>query len=100
MAIKAVIFDIGGVIVDADLEGYATVAAPLFSSSVADTRAAVLSRIGRLETGELDSKGFWKEVGESLWREGKGKPLDPSQCSWTNLWGQVIKETMKINLNM
>ena len=98
MAVKAVVFDIGGVIVDVDLEGYAAVAAPLFCASVEDMRAAVLSRIVKLETGQLNSDGFWKEVGELLWRQGKGKQSEPEQCN--GLWARIIREKMKTNLDM
>lgn len=98
MAVKAVIFDIGGVIVDADLEGYAAIAARLFQCTEDDMRAAVQSRLGKLETGQIDSPAFWKEVGEHLWVQGKGKPAEPDRCA--TIWTKLIREKMKINLNM
>ena len=98
MAIKAVIFDIGGVIVDADLERYASMAARLFQGQEADVRLAVQQRLAGLETGKIDSATFWKEVGESLWSQGKGKPAEVTQTQ--GLWRRVLADTMKINLQM
>ena len=98
MAVKAVIFDIGGVVVDADLERYASIAAKLFSSTEQDVRLAVQTRIGKLETGHTDSEAFWKEICEFLWSQGKGKQVEPAQ--YKGLWRKVLTDKMKINLQM
>ena len=98
MAVKAVIFDIGGVVVDADLERYAVLGSKLFGCSEDDMRKAVQSRIGKLETGKIDSDAFWKEIGESLWSQGKGIQVDPDKVK--GLWRKVLADKMKINLQM
>ena len=95
MAIKAIIFDIGGVIVKADLERYAGLASLRYKATEADLRLEVQSRIGRLETGEVDSEGFWREVGEGLVNSGKGQPVPPAR--FRGLWKNVLADTMEMN---
>lgn len=98
MAVDAILFDIGGVIVDADLERYASVAARFFEATEDDLRLAVQDRVPRLETGQIDSETFWKEVGEWLWSKGKGKLAEPSICK--GLWKKLLADKMKINMQM
>lgn len=95
MKITAVLFDIGGVVVDADLESYAEVAAQLFAAEPADLRMAVQERVPRLELGQIDSDQFWKEVGEWLWSQGKGRLAEPTLCK--GLWRRILAERCKVN---
>lgn len=95
MGITAVLFDIGGVVVDADLESYAEVAAKLFAAEPADLRLAVQERVPRLELGQIDADTFWKEVGEWLWSKGKGRLAEPTLCR--GLWRRILAERCKVN---
>lgn len=98
MAIKAVIFDIGGVILDADLERYASLASTRFGCSEDDLRTVVRANLAPLEKGQIDSQAFWAAVGEGLARVGKGKPTNPALLK--GLWRNVLKDTMKTNPQM
>jgi epoxide hydrolase-like predicted phosphatase len=95
MAVKAVIFDIGGVVVHADLERYAGMAAARFKATEEDLRLQVQTHIGKLETGELSSDNFWLEVSEGLVKQGKGQSVPPAR--FKGLWKIVMADTMKVN---
>ncbi len=98
MAVEAVFFDIGGVLVHADLEIYADVGARLFASTAEDMRAAVRLRVPELETGRVDSATFWKQVGETLWRSGKGRPAEPGVCQ--GLWKRLLADCARYDLHV
>jgi epoxide hydrolase-like predicted phosphatase len=95
MALQAVIFDIGGVLVDADLESYASLAAPVFGSTVENVRAAVQTNILGLETGKIDTAKFWEQVGTQLDKSQKGFKARPSDTN--SIWRQAIVQRFKIN---
>lgn len=94
-ATRMVFFDIGGVLVHADLERYVTLGVALFASTPEALRREVGSRVPALEKGELDSVTFWKQVGESLWRRGEGRPAPPETCRW--LWRDLMAATAQVD---
>ena len=98
VAITAVVFDIGGVIIEADIERYASLASTRFCCQEEDLRKVVRARLGPLEDGKIDSETFWAGVGETLVASGKGKAVPPSLLK--GLWRNVLKDTMKINPQM
>lgn len=93
--LEAIFFDIGGVVVHADLERYAELAAGLFDTTPEDLRREVAFRVPDLETGKTDSASFWKEVGESLWRLGRGRPAPPEETS--GLWSFILHSTARVD---
>jgi len=98
MAVQAVLFDIGGVLIHANLEAYADRGAKIFRSTPEAMRAAVQPRVPKLEKGELSSEEFWKEVGEVLWSQGQGQMPDPAQLK--GLWKQLLIDSLKLDNNV
>ena len=95
MAIQAVLFDIGGVVIHANLESYAERGAKVFRSTPEALRAAVQPRVPKLEKGEISSEDFWKEVGEVLWSKGLGTIPDP--IHFKGLWRQLMVDSLKLD---
>jgi len=98
MAIQAVLFDIGGVLIHANLEAYAERGARVFRSTPEALRAAVQPRVPKLEKGLVTSEEFWKEVGEVLWSKGQGQIPDPSEVR--GLWKQLLIDSLKLDNNV
>ncbi|MBX3169836.1 MAG: HAD family phosphatase [Candidatus Eremiobacteraeota bacterium] len=95
MAVQAVLFDIGGVLIHANLESYAERGARVFKSNPEAVRAAVQPRVPKLEKGEISSEDFWKEVGEVLWSKGQGVLPDPHH--FKGLWKQLMADSLKLD---
>lgn len=95
---QAIFFDIGGVLIKADLEAYAERGAKVFQSTPEAVRAAVQPKVPLLEKGELSSEQFWKEVGESLWSRGLGQLPDPKHVN--GLWKKLLSDTLKVDMNL
>lgn len=95
MAIQAVYFDIGGVVIQANLEAYADRGAQVFRSTPEAIRAAVQPRVPKLEKGEVTSEQFWKEVGEVLWSRGLGQLAHPADLD--GLWKKLLRDSLKLN---
>ncbi len=93
--IRLVFFDIGGVVIRADLERYVPVGCALFGARPEPLRREVTSRVPALEMGSMDSATFWKQVGESLWRLGEGRPVSPEKCRY--LWRDLLAATAEID---
>lgn len=98
MAIQAVLFDIGGVLIHANLEAYAERGAKVFRSTPEALRAAVQPRVPKLEKGLVTSEEFWKEVGEFLWSKGLGQMPEPSEVR--GLWKQLLIDSLKLDNNV
>lgn len=92
---QAVLFDIGGVVIHANLESYAERGAKVFRSTPEALRAAVQPRVPKLEKGEISSEDFWKEVGEVLWSKGLGTIPDP--IHFKGLWRQLMVDSLKLD---
>lgn len=93
--IRLVFFDIGGVVIRADLERYVHVGCALLGADPAALRREVTSRVPALERGALDSATFWKQVSETLWRRGEGRLVPPEQCRY--LWRDILAATAEID---
>ncbi|MCA9794363.1 MAG: HAD-IA family hydrolase [Candidatus Eremiobacteraeota bacterium] len=98
MSVDAVFFDIGGVLVHADLYRYAEVAGTLFGSGPEALLEVATPLIPELETGNIDSLGFWRVVGERLWARGAGQPLEQEKCRW--LWRDILKASLRLDLHV
>lgn len=97
-AIKGLFFDIGGVIVHADMDRWMLVGAGLLQSDPANVRREVLALVPELERGKMDTNQFWKRVGENLWRAGQGRPPEGDSCRW--VWRDTMKATASIDQDM
>ena len=93
--IQLVFFDLGGVLVHADLERYVHLGIGLFGASPEAFRREVVARVPDLERGRLDSATFWKQVGESLWIRGEGRPAPPELCR--HLWRDLLASTVQVD---
>lgn len=98
MGVKAVFFDIGGVIAKCDLEQYAPMAAEVFKSTEESIRKEVRARVPLLEIGKLESTAFWQAVGSSLQSQGLGTLPEPSK--FRGLWLKVLKASCALDLNL
>ncbi len=97
-AIKGFFFDIGGVIVHADMDRWMLVGAGLLQSNPESVRREVLALVPDLERGKMDTNQFWKQVGENLWRAGEGRPPEGDSCRW--VWRDVMRATARVDDDM
>ncbi|MGI5844550.1 MAG: HAD family hydrolase [Candidatus Xenobium sp.] len=97
-AIRLVFFDIGGVVIQADLERYLHVGCALFQATPEDLRREVTARVPDLERGTLDSQLFWKQVSETLWSRGEGRLVSPETCR--HLWRDLLASTAQVDLQV
>ena len=95
MSFQAIFFDIGGVVIQADLEAYAPMGARIFRCSPEQLKQAVQPRVPKLERGEVTSEEFWKEVGEYLWSQGQGQLPEPGQLK--DFWKNLMQRSLKIS---
>lgn len=97
-SVKAFFFDIGGVIVHADMDRWMYLGAGALQSNPEAVRREVLPRVAELEKGRIDTVSFWKEVGESLWARAEGRPPMPEECRW--LWRDALKSSARLDDDM
>ena len=93
--IKVVFFDVGGVLIDADLDRYIPICCAKLQATPEAVRREVSERVPALERGTMDSETFWQEVGESLWRQGQGNL--PDSHEFYRLWGDLLTSSLTIN---
>lgn len=98
MSVKAIFFDIGGVLISTNLEAYAEMGARYFRSNPEALRAAVQPRVPKLERGEVTSEEFWKEVGEVLWSQGQGQLGHEADIK--GLWKKLLVANLKLDTNV
>ena len=97
--IKAVLFDIGGVVVHADLgESFSQVASLLFGCSSEDLAPFALEFISQLERGEIESSSMWRQLGERLQSEGLGRAREIDRGE--ELWTLLLQESLEIDQEM
>lgn len=90
MGVGCIFFDVGGVLIESDLERYAERAAKLFKAPVEDVRREVGLRVRDLEKGILTSQAFWSQIGEAL-----GRPVKPGRTF--KLWSNLMKDGLHLN---
>jgi putative hydrolase of the HAD superfamily len=93
--IKVIFFDIGGVVVDADLQAYDRIGARLFGTEPELIRKAAAHLVPDLECGRMSSHNFWKLIETSLWSLGQGRPNQTTDLA--SLWENILSESIKVN---
>lgn len=96
MAVRGVIFDIGGVVVSVGLERYAERAARAFRSNPEAIRLEVAQHVRALEEGEFSSYEFWRRVGEGLHQKKAGRRIRPRK--YVNIWRNLMLDSVELNL--
>lgn len=92
--VRAVLFDVGGVFVAADMERYVPIGCALFRTTPEPLRRKVAAHLPLLERGGMTSAQFWRLVGQELWRDGEGEewPLQD-----TNFWEDIFLATLQVD---
>ncbi len=93
--VGAVFFDVGGVIVHSTMEQYVAAGCQYFGCSPTDLGQEISDGIGALEAGKMDSETFWRNIGASLERKGKGHPAPPETCR--DLWTSLFQATARLD---
>ncbi|MEW6281330.1 MAG: HAD family phosphatase [Candidatus Eremiobacterota bacterium] len=91
---KAVLFDIGGVVVECDLERYLHRAVGVFACEQ-PLKAELARGVRDLETGKLTSFEFWDRVGQRLMLSGEGRRGRPRH--FRNLFRNPMLDSLKLN---
>lgn len=95
---KAIFFDIGGVVVDANLQSYADMGAKMFQTDPENIRKAASHLVPDFECGRMSSHNFWKLIETSLWSLGVGKPDKDSDLD--AVWRDLLKESIEVNFEV
>lgn len=93
--IKLVLFDVGGVLLDADLDRYIQIGCAMFETNPEALQREVGRLVPGLEKGLLSSEQFWKEIGESLWRSGEGRPAFGT--SFSGIWADIMRSSLELD---
>jgi putative hydrolase of the HAD superfamily len=96
--VKALLFDIGGVVVHAHLEGFLQIGSMMFGCTEEAIAAHTRELIAEMERGEIDSYGLWEELGHTLQYNGLGKAQAPEKLElvWTNL----LEDSLRLDESM
>lgn len=92
--IEAVVFDVGGVLVDADLERYLVYGAEIFGCRPEQLQEAAQPFVVQLECGKLTSTNFWEAVGRALEERGWGKAVPARK--FDGFWKGILRDTVKV----
>ncbi|MCA9777297.1 MAG: HAD family phosphatase [Candidatus Eremiobacteraeota bacterium] len=90
--VQALVFDVGGVLVKTQLDGFLEVGSLLFGCPEDVLKTHITALIEELERGEIDSYALWEELGETLAINGLGQPQEPEKLE--ALWHQSIDESL------
>ncbi|MFA5503784.1 MAG: HAD family phosphatase [Vulcanimicrobiota bacterium] len=96
--VKALLFDVGGVLVKTQLERFLQMGSRLFHCTPAVLRTHISTLIEELERGEIDSYALWEELAETLSINGLGKPQEPEKAE--ALWWQTVHESLTVDPDM
>lgn len=83
--IRALVFDVGGVLVTTRLERFLKIGSLLFGCAESVLNSHIAPLIEELERGEIDSYALWEELGTTLESKGLGRAQDPEKAEvvWT-----------------
>jgi putative hydrolase of the HAD superfamily len=91
--VKALLFDVGGVLVKTQLEIFFQVGSLLFGCSEQALETHIASRVRDLERGEIDSYAVWEELGRTLKTRPKPEKIE-------KVWTETIEATLEIDPEM
>ncbi|MBQ7568562.1 HAD family phosphatase [bacterium] len=92
---KMVFMDVGGVIVNCDLDRYLPICCAKFHTTPEPLMREISIRVPDLERGAIDSATFWREIGESLWRRGEGRISD--DAGLCHLWRDLMVSSLSVD---
>lgn len=92
---KVIFFDIGGVVVDANLQDYEQIGAELFQTQPENIRKAAAHLVPDLECGRMSSHNFWKLIELSLMTHGAGRPNAKQDLK--SIWSDLLTRSVKVN---
>lgn len=93
--IKLVLFDIGGVFVEAELDRYLQLGCAAFQTNPNSLRREIAQKLPAFEMGQLNSESFWREIGESLWQSGEGRRSIVG--NYSDFWKNIFRATFTID---
>lgn len=96
--VRALLFDIGGVVVKARLEGFLQAGSLVYGCSEKVLARHIASLVEELERGEIDSYSLWEELGQKLESKGVGKAQDPEKLE--RLWAQMLEDSLQVDPEM
>lgn len=93
--LKAVLFDIGGVVVHADLESYLGLGSDIFETQPEHIKRCAAPFVKELERGKITSIEFWDQVGRALAEEGVGKAVPAWR--FKGFWEGVMRDSATVD---
>lgn len=93
--IDTVFFDVGGVVVDAPMESYKTLAAEAFGAREDHVALCSAEFLPQLEMGKITSAEFWEKVGEKLAFMGMGRAVAP--WKFKGFWEGLLLDSLSIH---
>lgn len=91
--VKALLFDVGGVLVTTQIKSFVQLGATVFGCSEEALENHLATLLSELERGELDTYSLWEELGESLAAAGQGTVQDPEKVEL--LWNQTLDGSLQ-----
>lgn len=95
---KVVFFDIGGVVVDANMQEYAQIGAEMFQTDPEHIREAAAKLVPDFECGRMNSHNFWKLIETSLWSLGIGSASESQDLD--AIWHDILGRNIKVNFDV
>lgn len=96
--IQALIFDVGGVVMHADLDGFLHVAGMAFGCKTDVLAPIAAPLVADLERGQIDSYSLWDEMGEQLSELGLGVAQDPEKLE--HIWDSLLEDSVRVDEGM
>ena len=90
--IRALVFDVGGVLVTTHLERFLKIGSLLFGCTEGILRSHIFPLIEELERGEIDSYALWEELGTTLESKGLGRAQDPEKAEV--VWSKALESSL------
>ncbi|MGM9998681.1 MAG: HAD family hydrolase [Candidatus Bruticola sp.] len=96
--IKLVLFDIGGVFVEAELDRYVQLGCAAFKTTPAPLQREIARLLPSFETGSINSDEFWRAIGENLWKSSEGSLSIVNNCG--EFWRNIFRATVRVDERM
>ena len=96
--IEALIFDIGGVLLHADLDGFLQVAGMAFGCRADKLAPIAAPLVADLERGQIDSYSLWDDLGQRLEAQNLGVAQDPEKLEY--IWTSLLEDSVRVDEGM